>query len=181
MQQGVAVQELVQALEAILHTGSAINFQGLHACLFAVCRMYGDGMQLESTTMAGTALLLCMVGGAADNACQGWSMCNMQDMRSIYGLAFLLVAFSLRRSAFTPSQCSDNAAMLSRSHCRLCCRKASCRCMSRRNSGAAIVRAGMHYTVENFYADQGYAVDSGIPQSGWNPYIGSVLPLQAKA
>lgn len=33
VQQGVAVQELVQALEAILHTGSAINFQVMHACL----------------------------------------------------------------------------------------------------------------------------------------------------
>ena len=104
----------------------------------------------------------------------------MHGMRSIYGLAFLLVAFSLRRSAFTPSQCSDNAAMLSRRHCGLCCPKASCKCMSRRNSGTAIVRAAMHYTGGDLYADQGYAVDSGIPQSGRNPYIGSVLPLQAK-
>ena len=103
----------------------------------------------------------------------------MQDKRSIHGLAFLLVTFSLRRSAFTPSQCSDNAAMLLRCHCGLCCPKAPCRCMSRRNSGAAIVRAGMHYTGEKFYADQKYALNSGIPQSGWNPYTGSAMPLQA--
>ena len=44
VQQGVAVQELVQALEAILHTGSAINFQIMHACLFAACRTY---MEME--------------------------------------------------------------------------------------------------------------------------------------
>lgn len=42
VQQGVAVQELVQALEAILHTGSAISFQVMHACLFAACRTYGE-------------------------------------------------------------------------------------------------------------------------------------------